>query len=619
MSRSIWERIRRWKKLRRSASSEMLYASLESTVLSIPQDTSLDVLLSARFLNNDETVTPTVTGLPSGVTGVFIPTTISRQSASAVLRLTASPTATPITNDPFIVTVPATGGAPAVVLNATITVETPSVPPVIAISASPTATSAEQGAVTNTTVTLTRTAYTDDVTLSASGLPSGASATFLPNPMTGATTTSLCTVTNTAGASTVTNDAWTIAADGTGVTQATQAMTHTIAAPSVGNPTPSGTVLLDTRSGGNADLQAATTLTGWMTQVKATSGNVNGTNLFCGSARYTDAVQPSDYVALGMTPFVLSTNFDGSGTNALQINTLGYGDMASQGYAKTTLQRAQNLRLLYSPLGKPAEMYVQWKVWYGRTATGGGFDDGVLVNGVDRSSQVGRYAICNEEVTENNAAHKMYLCTRPPGGSCGRDDFIITGQPTTRTAGTGTVTITPTSGNQATAVFSTSQSLSDKLLRIDPEWELYEVISGSGTTWTIATRFDPNGSIPSWSGKSFSIMTKRSDPFQINSNNNGCTGANAGFPASPKFFGFNGDIKSKTNQVNTFTFYHKAGSAINSSDNIYRVWLNGVLIGESLTMDHGNMGFEAFQLPNVVEKPRWTQTAYYYDMVVWRP
>jgi hypothetical protein len=231
---------------------------------------------------------------------------------------------------------------------------------------------------------------------------------------------------------------------------------------------------------------------------------------------------------------------------------------------------------------------------------------GVLAGGVDRSSQVGRFALVNEEITQNNSAMKQYLCTRSPSGqACGRDDFIIAGSTTTETAGTGTVDLTAGSGNTGTATFSTSQSLTvGHLLRINPEWTLYKITGGSGTSWSIATHYDPNGAVEAVSGKSFSIMTQRNDPFQVNSNNSGCAASGlSGFPTNPDLFQFDADIKTMTNQVNTLTWYHKAGSTISSADNIYRVWLNGTLIGEDTTMDHGNMGFYAFELPCVIEKP----------------
>lgn len=485
--------------------------------------------------------------------------------------------------------------------------------------------SVTQSSSVNIVLTLSRTNFTGSVLLAVSGLPSGVTGSFSDSTLTGAETTSTLTLTASGSAGVVTGDAFTITASGSGVSDATVAGTVDVVAGSV--PSPSGTVWLDTRSGGGQDLQAASTLTGWVTSVKSSSGNSAATNLFNGSARYTDA-QPTDYSTLGITPFFLSTNVDGTGTNALGINVVGYGDKTSTSYTKSTTQQAENLRLLYyiPDVGgsKPTEMYLQWKFWWGRSSTGGGFDDGVLVGGIDRSSQVGRFAMVNEEITQNNSAMKQYLCTRAPSGqACGRDDFIVAGSTTTATTGSGTVDLTTGSGNTGTATFSTSQSgvLSvGSLLRIDPEWTLYKVTAGSGTSWSIATHYDPNGTVEAVTGKSFTVLTQRNDPFQVNSNNSNCAASGlSGFPASPGTFQFDADIKTLTNQVNTLTWYHKAGSTISGADNIYRVWLNGTLIGESTTMDHGNMGFWAFELPCVIEKPRWTQTMYYWDIVGWTP
>ncbi|UOF79623.1 hypothetical protein [Caudoviricetes sp.] len=491
----------------------------------------------------------------------------------------------------------------------------------ITLSADDATVTVAAGSTVDITLTLGRTAYAGSVSLSVSGLPSDVTSAFSDATLTGSESASVLTLTVDSAAAPVTADAFTITATGTGVS-ATVDGTCTV---TTGEPTPSGTVWLDTRSGGGEDLQAASTLTGWVTSVKSSSGNSAATNLFNGSARYTDS-QPTDYSTLGITPFFLSTDVDGTGTNALGINVVGYGDKTSTSYTKSTTQQAENLRLLYyiPDVGgsKPTEMYLQWKFWWGRSSTGGGFDDGVLVGGIDRSSQVGRFAMVNEEITQNNSAMKQYLCTRAPSGqACGRDDFIVAGSTTTATTGSGTVDLTTGSGNTGTATFSTSQSFTvGHLLRINPEWTLYKITGGSGTSWSIETHYDPNGAVEAVSGKAFTIMTPRNDPFQINSNNSNCAASGlSGFPTSPGTFQFDADIKTLTNQVNTITWYHKAGSTISSGDNIYRVWLNGTLIGESTTMDHGNMGFWAFELPCVIEKPRWTQTMYYWDIVGWTP
>lgn len=244
MSLSLWTRLFNWKKLRQTAPQKMFFATIDNAAPSVVQGASVDVLVTGRFVSFFGTVTPAVNGLPSGVSGAFTPTTLGATVIATTLRLTATGGATPVVGDAFTVTLtPADTTVPVVTINCTCTVVA-SVSASIAISASPTATSALQGETDASTVTLVRTAYTGDVTLAATGLPTGATAVFSPNPLTGATLTAGVVVTNTVGASTVTNDAWTITASGSGVTDATQAMTHTITSPNVtrGVPTTSSAV-----------------------------------------------------------------------------------------------------------------------------------------------------------------------------------------------------------------------------------------------------------------------------------------------------------------------------------------------------------------------------------------
>ena len=93
-----------------------------------------------------------------------------------------------------------------------------------------------QASTTTTTVTLTRTSYTGDVTLAVSGLPSGVTGAFGTNPLTGATLTSVLTLTATGGATIVTADAFTVTATGSGVSDATIGATVTVEAPAVSSP-----------------------------------------------------------------------------------------------------------------------------------------------------------------------------------------------------------------------------------------------------------------------------------------------------------------------------------------------------------------------------------------------
>ena len=149
------------------------------------------------------------------------------------LTLTATGAATIVSNDTFAVSC-TTSGSPDLTgasANGTVTVVA-SATPAISIAASKSSTSALQGDTDSFNVTLTRTNYTGDVTLVVSGLPSGATASISPNPLTGGMVTAGVVITNDVAASTVTNDAYTVGATGAGVTAATNVnMTHTITSP----------------------------------------------------------------------------------------------------------------------------------------------------------------------------------------------------------------------------------------------------------------------------------------------------------------------------------------------------------------------------------------------------
>jgi subtilase family serine protease len=133
-------------------------------------------------------------GVPSGVTASFSPTSAT---TSSVLTLTASSTAA---TGSSTVTIMGTSGA--LTQTATVSLTVNAAPtPTFTLSASPTALTLTQGASgAGTTVTLTpQNGFSGNVTLSASGLPSGVTATFNP-----AVTTSSSSLTLTAGSTAAT-------------------------------------------------------------------------------------------------------------------------------------------------------------------------------------------------------------------------------------------------------------------------------------------------------------------------------------------------------------------------------------------------------------------------------
>ena len=123
-------------------------------------------------------VTLTASGLPSGVTATFgtNPTT-----GTSVLTLTASATATTGT---ATVTITGTSGSLSATTTLALTVSA-AASPNFTISASPASVTVTQGSSGTSTITITsQNSFSSATTLSATGLPSGVTATFSTNPVT---------------------------------------------------------------------------------------------------------------------------------------------------------------------------------------------------------------------------------------------------------------------------------------------------------------------------------------------------------------------------------------------------------------------------------------------------
>jgi len=139
--------------------------------------------------------------LPSGVTANFNPTPAT--GTSSTLSLTASSTAT---LGSATVTVTGTGGGLTRTATVNLTVNQPP-PPDFALSTNPTGMTINRGASGTSAITITRiSGFPGSVDLSASGLPSGVTASFNPTPATGTSSTLTLTASSTAtlGSTTVT-------------------------------------------------------------------------------------------------------------------------------------------------------------------------------------------------------------------------------------------------------------------------------------------------------------------------------------------------------------------------------------------------------------------------------
>jgi subtilase family serine protease len=170
------------------------------TSLSVAQGSSGTSTISVTDIGGfSGSVTLSASGLPAGVTATF---GTNPATSTSVLTLTASTTAT---TGAATVTITGTSGTLTHTATVSLTV-TAAAAPNFALSASPASLTVVQGAAGTSTITVTPSGgFTGSVTLSASGLPAGVTATFGTNP---ATSTSVLTLTAsttaTTGAATVT-------------------------------------------------------------------------------------------------------------------------------------------------------------------------------------------------------------------------------------------------------------------------------------------------------------------------------------------------------------------------------------------------------------------------------
>jgi len=194
--------------------------SASPTSLSITQGSSATSTVSTSVSNGfNSSIALSISGLPSGVTASFSPTSIAAPgSGSSTLTFTASSTATTGT---FNTTVSATGGGitHTTVIPVTVNAATS---PNFTLSASPTSLSvAAGGSGTSTISTTVSGGFNSAVSLSATGLPTGVTAAFSPTsiaaPGSGSSTlTFTAASTAAAGTSTIT-----VNASGGGVSHST--------------------------------------------------------------------------------------------------------------------------------------------------------------------------------------------------------------------------------------------------------------------------------------------------------------------------------------------------------------------------------------------------------------
>jgi len=137
---------------------------------------SITAAVSGGFNN---AIALSASGLPSGVTAGFNPSSIAAPgSGSSTLTLTASSSAAVGT---YSITITGTGGGLTETTSVSLTVSSGSTPS-FTLTASPTSVTVQQGASGTSTITTTVSGgYNNSIALSASGMPSGVTASYNPS------------------------------------------------------------------------------------------------------------------------------------------------------------------------------------------------------------------------------------------------------------------------------------------------------------------------------------------------------------------------------------------------------------------------------------------------------
>lgn len=149
------------------------------------------------------------------------------------------------------------------------------------------------------------------------------------------------------------------------------------------DPVPSGTIWFDTRAGGAQDLQAVTTLA-------------------AAQAFFNDG-SPS----LGSCCF-FTTNYDGAGTHALRFEWV-FTDNVPHDYTREIAKHLTDNTV--------TDLYVQYKSWLGRTATGGGIGTiGSFIQANPAVSTANRKAFRNVIETGGGGCTDVYNGSVPFGG-----------------------------------------------------------------------------------------------------------------------------------------------------------------------------------------------------------
>ena len=267
-------------------------------------------------------VTLAAENLPTGVTAAFNPAAIPATGTTSVLTLTVAGTA-PVNSATILVrgTSPGQQDKSATFLF-TVTASTAG----YTLAVTPTTVPVTQGATANATVAINRTNnFAGQVSLSATGLPTGVTATFQPSITTGNTSTVTFTAT---GSATLGNATVTIRGNTDGLSEQTATLTLTVAAAaggftlSMGSPT----TTLQQGTSGNATV------------------NINRTNNFAGTVNLTVTGLPTGVTGT-FTPAAATGNTSTLALTATGTATVGQATVTVRGNSGTLAEQTATFTL----------------------------------------------------------------------------------------------------------------------------------------------------------------------------------------------------------------------------------------------------------------------------------
>ena len=291
--------------------------SASPTSVTVVQGGSGTSTITTVALNGfNASISLSASGLPSGASAGFSPTSIAAPgSGSSTLTLTAGASTATGT---YTITITGSGGGKTRTTTVTFTVNAA---PDFSISASPTSVTVVQGGSgTSTITTVALNGFNASISLSASGLPSGASVGFsptsIPAPGSGSSTLTL-----TAGASTATGT-YTITITGTGGGKShTTTVTFTVNAAPDFSISLSPTTITVYRCGADAFGTVTTTISGGFNSAITLSRSGVPSGVAISFSPNPIAAPGSGSAQLNVTPFATAT----SGTFTVTVTGTGGG------------------------------------------------------------------------------------------------------------------------------------------------------------------------------------------------------------------------------------------------------------------------------------------------------